>query len=151
MKDNHPNCKCGMPCEYYGEVGGYSKACPTCNGRNAKRQRESRARKKARADITLEKIIKLANDAGARVEVSLTRGPVKLPGHSVPDKLPERKMPGTPFNRTLLATEASDAEIKKAFKDEPTNLWVITPTRIIPRAVFFADPKKAKPDASPKD
>jgi multidrug efflux pump subunit AcrA (membrane-fusion protein) len=41
-----PRCKCGKPCRYYGTVGGYSVACGECDDKNAKRQREARARKK---------------------------------------------------------------------------------------------------------
>lgn len=104
-------------------------------------------RKKIKADskptaLTFEQVVASAAAAGVKVTVSLT---------PLPDKLPERKMPGTPFNRTLLATEASDAQIKKAFKDEPSSLWVLTPTRTISRAEFFANPKLDKPVAAPKD
>jgi hypothetical protein len=41
-----PRCKCGKRCAYYGPIGGYSVACETCNRRNAKRQRDARARSK---------------------------------------------------------------------------------------------------------
>jgi hypothetical protein len=41
-----PKCKCGEPCAYYGEVGGYSKACVECNSHKAMLSRKSRARDK---------------------------------------------------------------------------------------------------------
>jgi hypothetical protein len=39
-------CKCGNPCEYYGEHAGYSVACADCNAKNSKRQRDARRRVK---------------------------------------------------------------------------------------------------------
>lgn len=44
MKD--PLCKCGKGCQYYGEIGGFSKSCVACNEKNAKRQRDARKFKK---------------------------------------------------------------------------------------------------------
>ncbi len=39
-----PTCACGLACEWYGPVGGYSKKCVGCNLVNAARSRVSRAR-----------------------------------------------------------------------------------------------------------
>lgn len=41
-----PVCKCGKYCQYYGAVGGFSVKCEACNAKNAKRQRDARARKR---------------------------------------------------------------------------------------------------------
>jgi len=43
-----PRCRCGQPCQKYGSVGGWSKACEGCNRRKARLARESRARMKRR-------------------------------------------------------------------------------------------------------
>jgi len=149
MKDNPPKCKCGRPCAYYGEVGGYSKACETCNAKNAHRQRCGRARKKAlerkKAEsnhkptaMTLKQVVSAARAEGVNMVVSLT---------PKPDKMPDRPLPGTPYNRTLMATDATDAEIKKAFQSEPSSKWVVTPTRTVERSQFMqAQKPNAKKD-----
>jgi hypothetical protein len=41
-----PKCKCGLPCAYYGPVGGFSKSCKVCNAYKAKLSAESRKRMK---------------------------------------------------------------------------------------------------------
>jgi hypothetical protein len=43
-----PRCKCGARVQRYRGRGGFSVMCQPCNERNATRQRESRARLKAR-------------------------------------------------------------------------------------------------------
>ena len=48
-----PLCKCGKKVAYYGSVGGYSKACEECNARNAKRQREARAKTRRIEPVSL--------------------------------------------------------------------------------------------------
>ena len=42
-------------------------------------------------------------------------------------------LPGDPTCRSLVAHEADDKEIAKIFKENPSTLWVVTPTRIIAR------------------
>jgi hypothetical protein len=42
-----PHCTCGRPCQLYGGRGGYSVKCKECNEKNAARQREKRAARKA--------------------------------------------------------------------------------------------------------
>lgn len=46
IKTPSPLCKCGKPCQYYGDQGGWSGKCKGCNAKNATRQRA--ARKKAK-------------------------------------------------------------------------------------------------------
>jgi hypothetical protein len=45
-RDLVPLCRCGAPCQHYGEVGGYSVKCKECNLKNAARQRVARKAKK---------------------------------------------------------------------------------------------------------
>lgn len=59
-----------------------------------------------------------------------------------------RELPGTPINRSLVAYEPDNAQIKKVFQDDPTSLWVITPTRIIERDKFFAPVLEVKTTGS---
>lgn len=46
-------------------------------------------------------------------------------------------MPGDPTNRTIMATDATDAEIRMVFHDDPSSKWVITPTRTVEREAFM--------------
>jgi len=40
-----PKCKCGKPAKFYNPLAGHSVSCESCNAKNAKRQRDARAKK----------------------------------------------------------------------------------------------------------
>lgn len=85
--------------------------------------------------LTLKQVMEAAHDAGVQVTVSLVPNEPKVPererhGMSVHD------YPGDPSCRSIIAFDATDDEIRKVLKDNPTSKWVITSTRVIDRDEF---------------
>lgn len=107
--------------------------------------------KKKKLNPTIEQIVEACHAAGASVSFELVpngspAAPVEPPW--VRHNVPLNELPGGPSNRSLIAHAADDKEVAKEFKDSPTSLWVITPTRIIFRDDFFKP--KPPPDLQPQ-
>lgn len=78
----------------------------------------------------------MAHESGMKVSVSLV--PINDKPERQPHGIPLAKMPGDPTNRWLLAFDADDRKVDRAFQDNPGTLWVITPTRILEKKAFYA-------------
>lgn len=138
-----------------------------------KRKKKKQAKK---SKLTLAQVVKAATEAGARVSVglvpigsgvepiqSMVKPGVEKAVAWINDlaKQPERprldlpldKLPGSPYNRSLIASmDYTRRDVEKAFKDDPSSLWVITPYEIFERKTFFAPPKEQstpKPQSTP--
>lgn len=110
--------------------------------RSRKRRVLRRSKKPAKSKLTLAQVVQAAHEAGAKVSISLEPVPER-PRLTTPSKL----WPGTPFNRTILASlDITEKDIAKAFKDNPSDRWVITPYEIVDRQEFF----KPKPAPTPE-
>lgn len=120
--------------------------------RSPKRRVLRRSKKAAKSKLTLEQVVKAAHEAGAKVSVSLHPfAQVKPVPMEPPERprlnVPSEKWPGTPYNRTILASmNVTEKDIARAFKDNPSDRWVITPFEIVDRFEFF----KPKPAPTPE-
>lgn len=113
--------------------------------RSLKRRSLRRSKKKSASKLTLEQVVTAAVAAGAKVSISLP--PLQpVPPERPRLKVPSNAWPGTPCNRTILASmEVTEKDIARAFKDTPSDRWVITPYEIVDRNEFF----KPKPAPTP--
>lgn len=100
--------------------------------------------------LTLKQVVEAAHDAGVKVTVSLV--PNKAQTNAKQDQIASERerhgmnahdYPGDPSCRSIIAFDATDDEIGKVFKDNPTSKWVITSTRVIDRDEFTKTTIKA--------
>lgn len=117
--------------------------------RSPKRRSLRRSKKKPASKLTLEQVVTAAVEAGASVSVSLHPFAQlqPMPPERPRLKVPSKDWPGTPCNRTILASmDVTEKDIARAFKDNPSDRWVITPYEIVDRNEFF----KPKPAPTPE-
>ena len=94
--------------------------------------------------VTLEDVVKVAHALGHDVNVTLVPN---APQRKLLD-WPPSQWPGKPGTRHIMAAmDYTPKDVARAFKDNPTAMWVITPYEIISREQFFNPPKP--PEISP--
>lgn len=118
---------------------------------------------KRKQKLTMNQLVEAAHALGAEVTVSLVPknldqavGWQSTPaGDRLQEKLAaqpsftmnDKNWPGDPTCRSILASAASDAEVAKEFKHNPSSQWVITADRILERDSFFKQLQAVKEKA----